>query len=446
MKLSEYERSPIARGMHGSQFIYDKHSIGTLQEMVAAKFGWFKILDDGGGNNIDTCLWLRQHDIMPVVRFYRPNPNPGKLPANALDTVSRYVDQGITRWFEVNNESNIDGEWMPEYRAKLEYGNASIVMPNWLDDAEAIIKRGGYPAFPALAHCGRKPREGSTTTYERYFEWLVVNAYDRAKRVFENGAWFAMHPYVFNHGYKDKSGVWHFEYPYDPICQADDPGRTAFDDDVGLGCTEVPTQLLKKHFGLGPLPVVGTEGAFWGSGDNRYPKYEGAAKAEAHVAMFDWIATQGPPCLFGLCLWVLNEWFKHDKYIHDRLKQTQPVLKVLPVEETTVTPPTPTPTPVVGWESHYVLFPQGADWTWYEAASRYLTTFRVTNGQSADDAGVVHGDLGHTITVINPDDKLMDYLLKFDANLDVVRATKPADLKTILDARVDRNDRFGRIK
>jgi hypothetical protein len=430
--------------MHGSQFIYDKPGTGTLQELVAAKFGWFKILDDSGGNSIDTCLWLRQHDVMPIVRFYRPNPNPGKLPANALDTISRYVDRGITRWFEVNNEPNIDGEWAPEYRATLEYGNASIVMPNWLEDAEAIIKRGGYPGFPALAHCGRKPREGSTTTYERYFEWLATNAYDRAKYVFENGAWFAMHPYVFNHGYKDKDGVWHFEYPYDPICQADDPGRTAFDDDVGLGCTEVPTQLLKKYFGLGPLPVIGTEGAFWGWGDNRYPKYEGAAKAEAHVAMFDWMATQGPPCLFGLCLWVLNEWFKHDKYIHDRFKQTQPALKVLPVE-TTVTPPPPTP-PVTGWESHYVLFPQGAEWAWYEAASRYLTTFRVTNGQSADDAGVVHGNLGHTITVINPDSKLMDYLVQFNANLDVIRAATPAELKTILDARVARNDRFGRIK
>ncbi|MCD6555037.1 MAG: hypothetical protein DRI52_07510 [Chloroflexi bacterium] len=452
MKLNEYERSPITRGMHGWVFIYKKHGTDILKEMVAAKFGWFKILDDGGGNNIDTCRWLREHDIMPVVRFYRTNPNPGKLPPNALDTVKRYVDEGITRWFEVNNEPNIDGEWMPEYRPTLEYGNADIVMPNWLEDAEAIIQLGGYPAFPAMAHCGRKPREGSTTTYERYFEWLVTNAYDRAKYVFEHGAWFAMHPYIFNHGYKDEDGVWHFEYPYDPICQADDPGRTAFDDDVGLGCTEVPSQLLKKHFGLDPLPVLGTEGAFWGWGDDRYPEYKGQAKAEAHVAMFDWMATQGPPCLFGLCIWVLNEWFKHDRYIHDRLKETQPALKELPIiEEETITPPTPPiPTPPTGegahWASHFVLFPQGADWAWYEAASRYLTFYRVTNGQSADDAGVVHGDLGHTITVINPDDELMDYLLAFKANLDVIRAPTPADLKAIMDARVERNDRYGELE
>ena len=99
---------------------------------------------------------------------------------------------------------------------------------------------------------------------------------------------------------------------------------------------------------------------------------------------------------------------------------------------------------VMHYRSHYVLFPQGTERAWYEAALPYLLHYRVTNGQSADDAGVVHGDLGHTITVINPGEELLAYLRrKFSADLDVVTAATPAELGTILNRRVETNARFG---
>ena len=94
------------------------------------------------------------------------------------------------------------------------------------------------------------------------------------------------------------------------------------------------------------------------------------------------------------------------------------------------------------YRSHFLLFPQGVEWKWVEAARDYITTFRVTWGQSLDDAMVVHGDLGHTITAVNPDEEALIYLslgleaLGANYELDIIRAKTPEELKAILNERV----------
>jgi hypothetical protein len=101
--------------------------------------------------------------------------------------------------------------------------------------------------------------------------------------------------------------------------------------------------------------------------------------------------------------------------------------------------------PVVDYESHYVLFPGGAPWAWYHASRRYFRKYRVTRGESLDDAAKVHGTLGHRITCINPADDALAYLerLNPEAELNIIRVNSAAELETIMNHRADNNLPFG---
>lgn len=309
MELSDFERPPSLRGIHGSPATHanfdHQHWIRQVQEMG---MNIYKLLDDGSGSVLEFARKLRANNIMPIVRMQREKPNPGTLRPQALSNVKRYIDEGITRWFEVNNEPNLHYEWQDgEWRAG---GRPELVMENWLRDAEAIIELGGYPAFPALAQSSHRAESGSILWYINAFEWLAQNTPDRAREAFSKGAWIASHDAVLNHCYRDEAGEWHFEYPYDPICQADDPGRTIMDDDNSLIGHRVPVQLLKEHFDL-QVPVISTEGGVFTprngvlQWDDRYPGYDARGHAERTVAMYQWLEKNAPGYYFGMCPWLL---------------------------------------------------------------------------------------------------------------------------------------------
>ncbi|MDH4208619.1 MAG: hypothetical protein OEV76_07080 [Anaerolineae bacterium] len=309
MDLSEYERPASLRGLHGSpathaNFDHD-HWIGQLQEMG---IGLYKIMDDGSGSVLEFARKLRAKNIMPIVRMWEHLPNPITLSAKAQGTVRRYIEEGITRWFEVNNEPNLPHEWRTdEWRTG---GRPESVVQNWLKDAEAVIEMGGYPAFPALAQCGLDPESSSIRWYSRAFQWMVSNAAADAREAFSRGAWIASHDATLNHCYRDDSGQWHFEYPYDPVCQADKPGTSIMDDDNSLIGHRVPVQMLKEHLGL-MVPVISTEGGVfmpregylqW---DDRYPPYDVHGHAERTVAMYRWLESNTPDYYFGMCPWLI---------------------------------------------------------------------------------------------------------------------------------------------
>ncbi len=309
MELSDFERPPSLRGIHGSPATHanfdHQHWIGQVQEMG---MNIYKLQDDGSGSVLEFARKLRANNIMPIVRMQREKPNPGTLPSKALSTVRRYIDEGITRWFEVNNEPNLHYEWQDgQWR---EGGRPELVMENWLRDAEAVIELGGYPAFPALAQSADRPESSSILWYINAFKWLAQNTPDRAREAFSTGAWIASHDAVLNHCYRDEAGEWHFEYPYDPICQADDPGRTIMDDDNSLIGHRVPVQLLKEQFGL-QVPVISTEGGVFAphngvlQWDDRYPGYDVHGHAERTVAMYQWLEKNAPDYYFGMCPWLL---------------------------------------------------------------------------------------------------------------------------------------------
>src|SRR5690606_8999188 len=204
------------------------------------------------------------------------------------------------------------------------------LMDNWLVFAEFVISLGCYPGFIALAESD-EPRYSAVRWMDAMLTYLAENRYDRFKNVLAGGAFCATHPYILNHFYQEKpgggplsarppheqnaeEGGWHFEYPYDPICQANDPGRTVYggtrltpngDPNGLIAMGRMFNERCAEWFGSQAIPVVGTEGGIWPyregpmQQDNRYPPYTEESQAEATVAMFDWIARHAPPWFFG---------------------------------------------------------------------------------------------------------------------------------------------------
>ena len=312
MNLADYPRpaNGSRRGIHWSPSVF--HPSGStlawwINELQAMHMQWVKLLDDGMGSSKHLCRRLLQNEIIPIVRLYRGRPNPGRLSEREKNTVSELVEIGV-RYFEPNNEPNLAEEWQEdEWQSG---GRPDVVMQFWLQDAQAIISRGGLPAFPALAQNGFHSEFGSIPWYSNAFQWLSEQAHDEAVAVFEHGAWIAAHDALLNHCYQDEDGEWHFEYPDDPLCQADQPGKTIMDDDNSLHGHRVPVRLLAEHLGL-QVPVISTEGGVfvpsggWQQWDERYPGFNYDGMAQRTVAMFEWLRINAEDYFFAMCPWLV---------------------------------------------------------------------------------------------------------------------------------------------
>lgn len=319
MDLKDFPRPTdnSRRGIHWSASVF--HASGSsldwwVNELLAMNIKWVKLMDNGSGSSKHVCQKLLANQIIPIVRMFRGGPNPGHLGPQELQTVSELVALGA-RYLESNNEPNLTDEWQPgQWQSG---GRPELVMQHWLQDAKAIIKLGGYPAFPALAQCGHAAEHGSIPWYTNAFKWLNEQAHADAADVFTHGAWIAVHDAALNHCYKDTDGAWHFEYPLDPICQKDQPGKTIMDDDNSVIGHRLPAQLLREHFGL-TVPVISTEGGVfvptngWQQWDTRYPGYDYNGHAERSVAMFQWLRANAEDYYFGMCPWLIaNERMGH---------------------------------------------------------------------------------------------------------------------------------------
>ena len=70
------------RGVHWShsQYFWGKDDWGFWKEQIQAmNLKWIKLLDDGGGSAEGLVKRLVDLQVMPVVRFYREEPNPGRI-------------------------------------------------------------------------------------------------------------------------------------------------------------------------------------------------------------------------------------------------------------------------------------------------------------------------------------------------------------------------------
>lgn len=328
MNLTDYQWSHNPRGMHDPG---DNHARWDEWQL-----GWMKVVfPDNQG--VSWAAFAQEKGITPMFRPFRPEFSGLPMDEGLQRLYQEHIDVGV-RWFEFYNEPNIGYEWRPG--ADISPTNPELIRPlceNWLLWAEFMINKGCYPGFIALTETNES--WGDTAAWMRsLLQYMADNHYDRFRAIIDNGMWLPTHAYIFNHWYQERpgnptqarsagevnyrEGGWHFEYPYDPLLQAADPGRTVFGgtpsnpghDMYGvLGGGIAWLTLLQQMFGVGWLPVVASEGGIWPipgqnadavvQPDGRYPGYDLNSHGHGTVAMFDWIADAAPGWMFGVCLW-----------------------------------------------------------------------------------------------------------------------------------------------
>jgi hypothetical protein len=202
MDLRDYPRpkGDTGIGVHWNAGYAAAIGLGQIEQlwlppMFDMGIKWVKISEhDGAFGFVELLL---KNDIMPIVRIYRPHPNPGTLGPAALAAVSDYVSAGV-RYFEFNNEPDLGVEWRS---GEVPLDGATISARNAIVDIEAILQRGGYPAIPALRPGGR---------------WDLVGEICRMGRrdLLSQPVWQALHNYSANHP---------LDYPYDRVNQEGAP-------------------------------------------------------------------------------------------------------------------------------------------------------------------------------------------------------------------------------
>lgn len=324
MRVEEFPRPKAdnRRGIHWSASVY--HPAGSaldfwIGELQAMNVKWVKLLDDGGGSALELCRRLLAADVMPVVRLYRLEPNPGHIGPREEETVRRLVAEGV-RYFEANSEPDLPAEWQG---GRLPSDWLDVVVANFIVDADKIIGMGGLPAFPAMG----------VGAAERALEAVVRRG--RAD-LFSSGAWVAIHNYVLNRP---------LDYPYDPVNQegapvtqeeyerlgpwawegrsreqinawraADkSPGATLQEDTACFLAFQLLDEKITQTLGH-KAPILSTEGGpvvGW-KADRRYPRIDPHAHAACVVGINDFLQggrrIHGRPCpdnYLAACHWLL---------------------------------------------------------------------------------------------------------------------------------------------
>lgn len=285
MKLSKYPRPTKDNrwGIHGGSNAWfplgehDNKIPDVLNEFEAMGIRWVKLLAKDQ-TAVPEVQQLLARGMMPVVRMYRKNPNPGSIMgagdemAKDRNAIKRYIELGA-RYFELNNEPNLlDAEWDPDRFPKDIHECVQIVCDNFFLDADYIQSLGGLPAFPSLT-----PTDGAPTAYNDIWFMELACQYIRNKGrqdIFHTGAWLSIHNAGLNHP---------VDYPDDPINQAEHPGHTIHTHRYPDGKPTGASNCWRKYEAIGKIfydafgfhvPVLSTEGGFWVDNDDdlRYPK------------------------------------------------------------------------------------------------------------------------------------------------------------------------------
>jgi hypothetical protein len=486
MRLDEYQWSHNPRGMHNNRAAHHF----DVARLVKMKMGWAKIvaIDREFLNVIPEMV---ANNVTPIVRLWRPRFGANAYTNDMVDAWSAYMAVGV-RWFEFYNEPNLDAEWpegtFPDYNNVD--GMIAPLMQNWLLFAEKIISMGGYPAFPALAEAVGKG-EDVTSWLIAMMRYLADNFFDRFRTVANSGMWCATHPYFYNHFYQEAGsplvarapalqnsyeGGWHFEYPYDPITQANDPGLTtvsggpnlAQGDPIGLaGMGHAFMKRFAEYFGGGAVPVVGTEGGITPVPgpedsrqlDGRFPPFTWNSHAEATVAAFNWIAQQGPPWMFGLTLWKDDEYWEGPAGplpATQRLAESAPSYKTVPPLEA-LDGPGPRvakvpvgPGPIHGApDYHFLIVAPGFNTNWFfQEARDYWDRFRPTIISSSDFIAFLPYAKSLAVTVLATPDIAGHMTQQIKERwptvwFDLIMGAQATDIAKVLRDRAASGRRFG---
>lgn len=261
-----------------------------LPEMKALGIKWVKIYNHDGA--LDFAELLLTEGFMPIVRIYRPTPNPSRLDVKEVVQIDAFLRAGV-RYFEFNSEPDRDAEWKG---GRMPANALGLVVENTIANLEIILERGGMPAVPAVSNGSR---------------WDLVGKIIAAGRkdLFAGPVWQAIHNYTRNRP---------LDYPYDIGNQEggaytyrfyqtieeetwgenawrgrsleevnrlrrdrSNPGATIMDDPACWLAYEYFDTLNRKHLGFS-LPILSTECGYLVSEDldPRYP----ATSPDLHMA------------------------------------------------------------------------------------------------------------------------------------------------------------------
>jgi hypothetical protein len=478
MLLSQYQWSMNPRGMH-AEGVY--RGPKSRERTLKMQMGWYKFVV-AGNDAVGDVQWCIANNITPIIRVYRPRAGAMPVDDYLRSMWELYASLGV-KWFEFYNEPNLAFEW--PIGAPFDYNNRAEVigpmMSHWLDFAEIIIGLGCYPGFPALTEAASSA-ESAIFWMDAMLGYLRDVQRNRFIGVLNSGMWMAAHPSTLNHFYQETPGQpwrprppseqrgteggWHFEYPYDPICQATDPGRTVFGgtalspygDPNGITAMGIAfMQRLREWFNTGPVPLVGTEGGVYPlpvehilQPDKRYPPYDTGSHGEATVAMFNWIVTNAPPWHFGICLWKEDDYYKYNLAALFRMEQVPQLLRTrAQLDGQGISGVGPGP--IHGDPNyHAVLLAPGLSSDWFfENARPYWNRFRPIVTSTWDFIRHIPNNQSLAVTVIAPPDmiKPMTDVIKtpypnilFDL---IVARGDFSNVGNVLNARVYSNKRFG---
>lgn len=194
MELHEYPRPPhdTGIGLHWCPGYATAVGVNRIREfwipeLKAMGVKWVKIFNHDGA--LDFAELLLSEAIMPVVRIYRPTPNPSRLGVKEVVQIDAFLRSGV-RYFEFNSEPDQDSEW----RGGRAPANAiDLVTENTIANLEIILERGGMPGIPAVANGSRWDLVGKIIAHGR-------------KDLFTGPVWQAVHNYARNRP---------LDYPYD---------------------------------------------------------------------------------------------------------------------------------------------------------------------------------------------------------------------------------------
>jgi hypothetical protein len=330
MELHEFLRPPKdnGRGVHWSISAYEwgkRDWNFWAEQLLAMKIKWVKIIDDGGGSALPVARRLVALGIMPVVRLYWPEQNPGNISQRGRETVRRHIDVGAM-YFETNNEPDLDLEWKGQ-RKPPDW--LDIVVGNFMVDADIILEEGGYPAVPAFG----------VGTLRDPFKKIV----ERGRRdILDGGAWAALHNYclarpleypndpVNMHGqpitdeeWHAAGGVWAWEMSLEKVNKARqelaDPNADIMTDATCFRGFEQLNTYIVRAVGHS-IPIMTTEGGYnvaqragtTAGDDPRYPKPTPQATSEMNLEMFKYmqgdreiLGKKVPDYYFAMMPWLI---------------------------------------------------------------------------------------------------------------------------------------------
>jgi hypothetical protein len=330
MNLSDFPRPPNdnGRGVHWSLSAYEWGKSNWQfwrDQLLAMNIKWVKILDDGGGSGLRCARQLIDIGIMPVVRFYWPQQNPGNIGQRGADAVKKYVSAGAM-YFETNNEPDLDLEWK-DGRRPANWLN--VVVDDFIVDADIVISQGGYPAFPAF---------GVGTQCNPF---QLIKQKGRSD-LFGKGAWIALHNYCLarpleypndpvnlmgqpltEEEWVETGGMWAWEMGMDAVNKVRaanaNPYADIMSDSTCFRAFEQLNALIVESFGHS-VPIITTEGGYnvgqragtTAGDDARYAKPTPQADSDLNARLFRFMdgseAVLGktvPEYYFACCPWLI---------------------------------------------------------------------------------------------------------------------------------------------